>query len=799
MKNKILIILFYFIFLLTKVNAENILIEAKNISFDKDKVTSVFENDVVIKSKEKTIKGDYVKYNKELGYLLIKNNITVYDNNNNVIKADYAEYFEKDKILRTTGLTSVTTSENYSLEGSNITVDSNKKIINSNTNSIIKDQDGNKISLENFEYLSEENIFKSIGLVKVEDKNKNIYEFSQVYIDTKKKEVLGTDIKSYLNSQNFKSNTKNNPRIFANSVSLSKEKSSFNKSVFTICEYRENDKCPPWTVQSTKMLHDNKTKTIHYDNAIIKVYNIPIFYLPRLSHPDPSVKRRSGFLPPTFYNTKNLGEAISIPYFFNLGKDKNLTITNRIYASENPLFQGEYHQAFKNSNFLSDFSFTEGYKKTNSTKKSGQKSHFFSKFVKNFKGESNSNNTFSVITQNISNNKYLKLYKIKSNLTDYSQDSLENSINFSHESDEYFFGFNSSIYETLQDNYNDKYEYVLPEIIFDKNLINSQKFGSINLQSNYKVRNYDTNKLSNFFINDLDWVSKNLFFNSGVNSNFLGNLKNINYEVKNIDLYKDDLTNELRGALGFLSKLKLQKNHESSNHFLTPKMLLRYSPGSMRKETNGNRLNPLKAFSLDRLSNINNYETGLSATLGFDYKIKKNDKNFDFSVAQIINEKENKKMADKTSLNEKLSDLVGTTSYNLNKNIKLNYNFSLDQNYNDFNYNEIETKINYGSLGIDFNYLKENKHIGNQDYFKTKLSVKKDESGLFTFETKRNLVTNSAEFYNLSYEYINDCLRAGLVYRREFYNDSEIEPDNSLMFKITLVPLGDVNTPKINQ
>ena len=49
---------------------------------------------------------------------------------------------------------------------------------------------------------------------------------------------------------------------------------------------------------------------------------------------------------------------------------------------------------------------------------------------------------------------------------------------------------------------------------------------------------------------------------------------------------------------------------------------------------------------------------------------------------------------------------------------------------------------------------------------------------------------NSSEYYNLSYEYINDCLRAGLVYRREFYNDSELEPENSLMFKITITPFG---------
>ena len=69
---------------------------------------------------------------------------------------------------------------------------------------------------------------------------------------------------------------------------------------------------------------------------------------------------------------------------------------------------------------------------------------------------------------------------------------------------------------------------------------------------------------------------------------------------------------------------------------------------------------------------------------------------------------------------------------------------------------------------------------------------------VLSFKTKRNLVTNSSEFYNLSYEYINDCLRAGLVYRREFYKDSELEPEDSLMFKITLVPFGNLNSPSFD-
>ena len=93
------------------------------------------------------------------------------------------------------------------------------------------------------------------------------------------------------------------------------------------------------------------------------------------------------------------------------------------------------------------------------------------------------------------------------------------------------------------------------------------------------------------------------------------------------------------------------------------------------------------------------------------------------------------------------------------------------------------TQMNFGALDINFNYLQEKNHIGNKDYIKTKLTYEQDEKGMFSFETKRNLITNSSEFYNLSYEYINDCLRAGLVYRREFYNDSELEAENSLFFK----------------
>ena len=796
MKNRIIII-FLFKLIFFPAFAENLKIESKKISIDKNKEITIFEDQVVaITEDNNKIQSNFAELNRKSKNLILKDNVKLEDNKQNFIESNYAEYNEISRIFKSKGETKITTSENYLINGSDIIFDNKNKEISSNNAAILIDSSNNKIYLENFRYNSSTNIFKSIGYVKIDDYLDNAYEFSQIYIDTKKKEIVGTDIKAFLNQKSFKLSEKNKPRIFSNAIKIENNgKSVFQKSNFTLCDYRENDKCPPWEIRSTKMMHDNKKKTIYYNNALIKVYDIPIFYFPRISHPDPTVDRRSGFLPPSYSDTKNLGEGISIPYFFNLGSDKNFTLTNRLYLKENPLFIGEYHQAFKNSFLMADFGYTQGYKKTTVKKKAGEKSHFFSKFSKEFVGKNNSKNLFEANLQEVSNDKYLKLYKIKSNLVDFNSNTLDNSISFTRENDDSYFGLNASIYESISEDYNDKYEYIFPEITFDKNLLSDNKFGFLDYQTNIKFHNYDTNKTNKFLVNDFNWNYKDLISSFGINNKITGHLRNINYESKNVDIYKDDPTSELFGAIGLTSSINLQKDINQTNHLLTPKILFRYAPGSMRQETSGSRLEPLTAFSMDRLDNTYNFETGLNTAVGLDYTISKNDlKKFDFSIAQIINSEENKKMSDVSSLNEKSSDLVGTMSLG-NDKAKLSYNFNIDQNYKEFNYNELTTSYNFDPFQINLNYLREQKHLGNQEYLKTKLDIFKNDNNQLSFENKRDLITNSSEFYNLSYEYINDCLRAGLVYRREFYNDSEIEPENSLMFKITLSPFGDVFSP----
>ena len=142
---------------------------------------------------------------------------------------------------------------------------------------------------------------------------------------------------------------------------------------------------------------------------------------------------------------------------------------------------------------------------------------------------------------------------------------------------------------------------------------------------------------------------------------------------------------------------------------------------------------------------------------------------------------------------------MGNANIKINNSLDFDYNFALDQNYKDLNYNEVGFNFNLNPIKFNIDYLQEKKHIGNQEYFKTNAQYSRGDNGLFAFEMKRNIITNSSEYYNLSYEYLNDCLRAGLVYRREFYNDSELESENSLMFKITLTPFGDIRSPSFNK
>ena len=792
-KNKLLILFFIILCVHgSNLNADEFNITAKEIFIDKENEILRAEGSVEsVDTSGRIIRSDKIIYEKKREFLISQGNVEILDLDGNVLKTDKAIYNKTKELITTFGNTKVILKEGYKLTSKKIIYNIKNKILSSKNKSVFTDKDKNYIETSMFNYYIENNLFSSIGKIKIIDAKNNKYYFKELHVDTKKKEIIGSNVSVVLDQNTFGVSKESDPRFVSNDIFLSKNKSELSKGVFTICKKRDG-KCPPWSLKAKKIKHDLIKKTIYYDHAILKVYDVPIFYFPKFFHPDPTVKRQSGLLAPFLTNSSTIGTGLETPYFWAISDSKDMTFTPKTYTKENILLLNEYRQAFRNGFLTLDSSYTEGYKDTSATKTGGSRNHLFANLDLNFSESELFDKSLSIKVQTTSNNTYFRVHDINTALVDSDNTNLESEIEYNFSKDDMYIGVNANVYENLGvKNSSDKYEFIIPNINYGKTFF-TEKFGIVDFKSNALYSNYETNKHKAFLTNDIIWNPYSYISKGGFVNTIEGMIRNTNYETRKTSEYKDDKTvNELNGVISYKSSLPLIKRNMNISNLFSPIVMLRYSPGHMRNlRTKDLYLNSTNLYSLNKTSEI---EDGISAILGFDYKInERNDlkerEKLALSLGQVFRNKTNKDIPAKSSLDQKMSDIVG----------EINYNFALDQNYKDLNYNEVGTKFNFDPIKFKFSYLQEKEHIGNQEYFKTNLEINKSDNGVFTFNTKRNLITNSAEYYNLSYEYLNDCLRAGLVYRREFYNDSELEAENSLMFKITLTPFGSINSPSFN-
>ena len=358
-KNKKLIIicllsLFLFNF---NLNAEEFNISAKEITIDNKSQILIGKGSVLAKDSEgKQIYADKITYEKPKEFLLAEGNVKIADENGNIIKAEKATYDKINEKIVTYNNTEVILKEGYKLVSKNILYDNIKKILNSSEKSIFTDLDKNIIETTMFQYDIKNNLFSSIGKIKIIDIRNNKYLFKEIHVDTKKKEMIGSDVSIVLDEKNFGLSEKNDPRFVANDILVANNKTKLSKGVFTVCQKRE-DKCPPWSIKAKKIVHDKIKKNIYYEHAVLKIYDVPIFYFPRFFHPDPTVERQSGFLFPFFTNSTTTGFGSAIPYYWAMNNDKDLTFSPKYYENENILFLNEYRQAFNNGFFTLDTGF----------------------------------------------------------------------------------------------------------------------------------------------------------------------------------------------------------------------------------------------------------------------------------------------------------------------------------------------------------------------------------------------------------------------------------------------------------
>ena len=805
-KNKFKTLFIIFLSLLMfKVNlyAEEFDITAKEILIDKDNKTLTGKGTVVATDTDgNIIIADKIIYKKSEEFLSADGNVKITDKQGNSLLSEKATFDKINGLITTFEDTNLILIEGYELLSKNVFYDTNKKILRSNESSIFKDTDGNIIETSMFHYDIGKNLFSSIGDIKVKDIIKNKYFFKEIHVDTKKKEMVGSDVSVVLDQKNFGLNQESDPRFVANDIFISKNITNLSKGVFTVCKLKE-DKCPPWSLKAKKITHDKLKKTIYYKKATLKIYDIPIFYFPRFFHPDPTVKRQSGFLLPIFSLSSSLGTGSATPYYWAISKNKDITFTPKIYTNENALFLNEYRQAFRNGFLTLDTSYHEGYKNTSSKKTTGSRNHIFANLDLNFSDEDTSNSSLNVKIQRTSNDTYFRIHDINTSLVNSENTTLENEISYNYSKDDMYVDVKANAFEDLTVKNSSRYEFILPNITYGKTFM-TETMGTFDFSSNAYYSNYETNRHKTFLINDFNWTPFSKITKGGFVNSLEGMIRNTNYETKNTTEYKDETTvNELQGVLSHKTSLPMKKDGNIYSKIFSPNFMLRYSPGHMKNlKSDEVMLNYSNIYALNKTTDV---ESGLSAILGLDYSINEKNGNTEteklsLSLGQVFTNEENSDMPSRSSLDQKSSDVVGLINYNFSEIGKIEYQFALDHNLNDFNYNDVSTILNFGKVKFNFDYLEQQKHIGEEHYASAGLTLNFNDNNKLSFETKKNFKTDSTELYDLSYQYGIDCLKAGILYRREFYQDvDDLEPKDSLMFTITFVPFGDVKTPYINQ
>ena len=305
--------------------------------------------------------------------------MTAKSQENYTITAQNIEYKDNKKVIIANG-SAEATYKNLNIKSENLIYDKNRNIIRSEKKFIFFDEK-TKITITggNFELFINEGKLKALNNIRIIE-NENFFNLETLEYSYKQKKGFGSKLFAQ---------TKDGTTYKSKSVKfdLNKQIFVYNKNNLTNCKKINNSKdeyCPIWSINSTKTTHDIKNKKIKHNSATLALKNLPVFYLPYLEHPDPTIKRKSGLLPPSFASISNLGRTIKTPLFWAIADDKDLTFSPIFYFDENHLYTAQYRQQFKKSFLILETGFTEGYKRISEVdaRTSGSRNHMFIKFKK---------------------------------------------------------------------------------------------------------------------------------------------------------------------------------------------------------------------------------------------------------------------------------------------------------------------------------------------------------------------------------------------------------------------------------
>ena len=647
--------------------------------------------------------------------------------------------------------------ENMNIEADEIFVSDSGDKINARGNVKIKTNKIYTIS-DGSVYNKELEEIKSSGNIIIKDQLNNHYYFDNLITYKDFDTAIGYNAKIRMND-----GSRIVGRIF------SRVDSSINQiedAIYTPCLQEKYivENCPGWKLNAKKVVHDEKKQTIYYENATLSILNIPILYTPFFSHPDPSVKKRSGLLMPSITSDNILGETVSIPIFYNIASNHDITFTPVLQTKVDDYYTFNYRHLTKNHKLNLDSSISSNESNT------GTGSHFFvNGKIKNPYGKFD----YEIRTSN--NDTYMRRNHIN-NLT-----VLTSGINFTREMDNSYLDFSTYIYKHLNNPSNQKWEYTYPVISYDIHSYKDPIFGY-----NWKINN-----------SFLNYRNINKKYNQQVSSEFTTSKATVFEEIglkfentiQNRFIYFTDSENDFNQLRIFpqvSSKVSypLVKSDKNKSQLLEPIIMPIIAP--YNNYSNDQGISNSNIFSLNRETSLSQWESGPRVNYGINWLI--NYKNFliNSTIGQSL--KINKNSDD--SSNEVSNYFIGNT-FDFGSKGYIKTDMTIDREKLYLKDNNINASINFEKykIGFDYDYETSNR-TKTSEQISAGARIQLYEDINLIASIRKSLMTEKSIGNAFGVHYENDCLAINFDYFKDFTAVNDIKNSRGFSFTVTLKPFG---------
>ncbi len=607
--------------------------------------------------------------------------------------------------------------------------------------------------------------------------------------------------------ENFRLLFPDNTKIAANGVRRTGGvRSEMSKVVFSPCKVCRGkpDSAPLWQLKARKVIHHQDTHEIEYYDAWLEVFGTPVLFMPYISHPDPTVRRKSGFLAPTFGTDSQLGLFTRTPYFWAISEDKDLTITPMITTKERGALFLEYRQRFKNGAVVMSGSFTrvsrhnaEGNRIDGDT----NRGHFFAKARWDISPHWRAGvNGFWA-----SDDTYLRRYNISSVDTLRTTAWVEgfHDRNYTAARVYHFQGFRTT------DHYRQT-PIVFPFIEHEGYTKPHGEWGRLH---------YSTQSIS---LNRLDGVDSRRLTGlvgwrlpytlpSGIIVTATADLHGQVYWVQGLFRTGADKYNGVVGRLYPQAKVDVRypfvREYGNVRQVIEPRVALIASPTGLNTSKIPNEdsidfeFDDANLFAANRYPGQDRIDDGVRLVYGVSTSFFGNRGGLtELFVGQSLRFTGGSTFNQGSGLEDNLSDVVGRVRIAPASYLNLIYRFRLNAKHFKARRNEVTLHAGVPALNLSVNYLffaasQNTPEFSSREELAFAVASRLTRRWSVFGGARWDLATNGGILnWQMGGEFKNECCAVRATYVRSFTQDRDVKPSNRFLIRIVLKHLGEVNT-----